>query len=289
MTEQQLEMMDDYLSNRLSAEDRSAFEQQVQADPQLAQQLNIQKDLVAGLRKARTAELKQMLNNIPVAPASGGSSMLAKVGTWTVVAGLVATGIYLFSTREEDKAPEEVTVIAEQQPEAELGVSEVPKTEPEIVPEKEEKKAPENNKQVAKKKTQVEPQPETTIPPTAKQLDVYTPEAEETDDATRKYELEQMENIKKSFVTSSIEVETDTMSKKYTFHYSFKNNKLALYGAFEKNLYEILEFIGEQKRTVVLYYKANYYLLDIEKTQPTKLSPIHDRKLLEMLKAHRGK
>jgi hypothetical protein len=81
----------------------------------------------------------------------------------------------------------------------------------------------------------------------------------------------------------------DTMSKKYNFHYVFKNSKLILYGAFEKNLYEILEFIGDEKRTVVLFYKSNYYLLDIDKTHPTKLTPIRDQKLLKMLKAHRSK
>ncbi len=74
------------------------------------------------------------------------------------------------------------------------------------------------------------------------------------------------------------------MSKKYSFHYVFKDGKLILYGAFEKNLYEILEFIGGENHTVVLFYKSNYYLLDLEKTHPTKLTPIHDQKLLKMLK-----
>ena len=63
MTEQQLEMMDDYLSNRLRADDKTAFEQQVQADPQLAQELSIQQNLVDGIRKARAVELKSMLKN----------------------------------------------------------------------------------------------------------------------------------------------------------------------------------------------------------------------------------
>ena len=79
------------------------------------------------------------------------------------------------------------------------------------------------------------------------------------------------------------------MSKKYIFHYVFRDSKLVLYGAFEKNLYEILEFIGDEKRTVVLYYKANYYLLDIAKVQPTKLTPIRDRRLLKKLQEHRSK
>lgn len=279
-------MMDDYLSNRLSAEENAAFEEQVQADPQLAQELAIQKNLVEGLRQARTAELKSMLNNIPVSPINGGSSLLTKVGTWTVVAGLVVTGIYFYSTRDQEPAQGDGKVSTEQKPETQPQVAVVPETETESTADQREEPTPPAAKPTVKK-TQPEPKQEATEPAAAKPMDVYNPEDDQVDEATRQYEHEQMENIKKSFVTSSIEVETDTMSKKYNFHYVFKNSKLILYGAFEKNLYEILEFIGDQKRTVVLYYKSNYYLLDIDKTEPTKLNPIHDPKLLKMLKAHR--
>jgi len=284
MTEQQFEMMDDYLSNRLNAEDKAAFEQQVQADPQLAQELDLQKNLVDGIRQARAVELKSMLNNVPVSPINGGSSMLVKVGTWAVVAGLVVTGIYFYSTQGEESVTGEPKTLSVQKPELKPEVAEVPETETEPATEKKEEPA----SKVEEKVKKADPQPEPSPAP-AKPLDVYVPAEEATDEKTKQYEREQIENIKKSFVTSSIEVETDTMSKKYSFHYIFKNGKLILYGAFEKNLYEILEFIGDEKPTVVLFYKSNYYLLDIEKTQPTKLTPIRDQKLLKMLKAQRGK
>jgi hypothetical protein len=285
MTEQQLEMMDDYLSNRLSADEKTAFEQQVQADPQLAQELDLQKNLVDGIRQARALELKSILNNIPVSPISGGSSMLMKVGTWAVVAGLVVTGIYFYSTRNEESTTSELNTISEQKPEVKPEVVEVPETESEsTTAEKKESSPTVTNAEEKVKKSQPEAEPTP-----AKPIDVYVPADEEVDEKTRQYEREQLENIKKAFVTSSIVVETDTMSKKYNFHYVFKNSKLILYGAFEKNLYEILEFIGEEKRTVVLFYKSNYYLLDIDKTQPTKLTPIRDKKLLKMLQATRSK
>lgn len=283
MTERELEMMDDYLSNRLSAEDKSAFEQQVQADPQLAQEFGIQKGLVEGLKQARVVELKSMLNNIPVSPVSGGSSLLTKVGTWVVVAGLVVTGIYFYSTKEEETASG-IRQIAEQTPEVQPQTEEAPETEPDTTPDQQDEPAKPVEK-VEKKKSS--PQADVTEPAPAKP-DVFVP-SEETDEATREYERAEMENIKKAFVTSSIAVETDTMSKKYSFHYVFRDSKLILYGAFEQNVYEILEFIGDEKRTVVLFYKSNYYLLDIAKTEPTKLSPIRDPKLLKMLKTHRSK
>lgn len=287
MTETQFELMDDYLSNRLNAEDKAAFENQLQADPQLAQELNIQKDLVEGIKQARAVELKSMLNNIPVSPINGGSSVLMKVGTWAIVAGLVVTGIYFYSAKE-DGTDGSKNPVPEQQPQVKPEVATEPETETETPSDKKEQQVqPVEHKEKKKKTTSIPA--ETTEPAPAKPLDVYDPSTEETDAATKRYENDQLENLKKAFVTSSIEVETDTMSKKYTFHYVFRDSKLVLYGAFEKNLYEILEFIGDEKRTVVLYYKANYYLLDIAKTQPTKLSPIRDRRLLKKLQEHRSK
>lgn len=282
MTEQQLEMMDDYLSNRLRADDKTAFEQQVQADPQLAQELSIQQNLVDGIRKARAVELKSMLKNIPVSTISGGNSILAKVGAWVVVTGLVVTAIYFYTTKDEQATIDESTIVSEQKPEIQPEAAAVPKTESEPATDKNE-----SSPIVAEKIKKPESQSEKTEPVPVKP-DVFVPSEEETDEDTQQYEREHAENVKKAFVTSSMEVETDTMSKKYSFHYVFKNSKLILYGAFEQNLYEILEFIGDDKRTVVLFYKSNYYLLDIDKTQPTKLAPIRDKKLLKMLQAHRS-
>lgn len=283
--------MDDYLSNRLNAEDKAAFENQVQADPQLAQELNIQKDLVEGIKQARAVELKSMLNNVPVSPISGGGSLLTKVGTWAVVAGLIVTGIYFYSTKEENTGEMSGPRVAEKQPEVKPETATVPDADPETTSDKREEPVQQPAEQAEKKKKTTSssaPAESTTVVP-AKPLEVYDPTKEEIDEATQRYENEQLENLKKAFVTSSIEVETDTMSKKYTFHYVFKDSKLILYGAFEKNLYEILEFIGDEKRTVVLFYKANYYLLDIAKDQPTKLTPIRDRRLLKKLQEHRSK
>ena len=287
MTEREFELMDDYLSNRLSAEDKAAFENQVQADPQLAQELNIQKDLVEGIKQALAVQLKSMLNNVPVSPINGGSNLLMKVGTWAVVAGLIATGVYFYSAKEEGTDEGLKNSLSEQQPEVKPEVAAVPEAEPETTDKKEESIQP--AEQPEKRKKTVAAPAETTLPAPAKPLDVYDPSKDEADAETKRFENEQLENLKKAFVTSSIEVETDTMSKKYIFHYVFRDSKLVLYGAFEKNLYEILEFIGDEKRTVVLYYKANYYLLDIAKVQPTKLTPIRDRRLLKKLQEHRSK
>ena len=70
------ELIDDYLTNRLTESERVAFEQQVASDPSLKADVELQKNILQGIKNARAAELKAMLNNIltsttvPVIPPS---------------------------------------------------------------------------------------------------------------------------------------------------------------------------------------------------------------------------
>jgi len=275
--EKDFERLDDYLSNRLSGEGKLDFEKKLEGDPELAREFKVQQNLVEGIRKVRTAELKSMLNNIPVTGGQTGTeSILTKTGTWIVVAGIVATSAYflLFDKNEVAEPVQEPVTIEQEKVESTQPVTVEP-AESETVPTTEP----------AKEESIVESEKETTTTttPEVKQpvLDVYDPTKEAVDEATLKHEREQLEIISKAFVTSSIAVEIDHSNRKYTFHYMFKEGKLILYGAFEEHLYEILEFISGEKRTVVLFYKTNYYLLDIDKSIPTQLSPIRDQALLK--------
>lgn len=282
--EKDFERLDDYLSNRLSGEDKLDFEKKVEADPELARELKFQQNLVEGIRKVRTAELKSMMNNIPVTGVqTGAESILTKAGTWIVVAGVVATSAYfLFFHKNEGAEPVQEPVTIEQE--------KVESTQPVAVEPAESETAPITKPVKDESSDESEKETTTTPTPEVKQpvLDVYDPTKEAADEATLKHEREQLEIISKAFVTSSIVVETDHSNRKYTFHYMFKEGKLILYGAFEEHLYEILEFISEERRTVVLFYKTNYYLLDIDKSTPTQLSPIRDQALLKKLKEYRG-
>lgn len=56
-------IVDDYLANRLTPEQRAVFEQQVAADPALRNEVAIQQAIVNGIRAARATELKNMLRN----------------------------------------------------------------------------------------------------------------------------------------------------------------------------------------------------------------------------------
>ncbi len=61
-----------------------------------------------------------------------------------------------------------------------------------------------------------------------------------------------------------------------------------LYGPFDKSLYEILEIHGDS-HAVFLWYKDNYYKLDEQQHNITRLEPITDATLVKKLKEYRGK
>lgn len=282
--ERDLELLDDYLSNRLNEHDRQAFEQKLEADPELQKEMQLQQSLVDSIRQARVAELKTMLNKIPVASIPGGqSALLTKVVSSVIVVGVVSTAVYFYFNDTTEQQPE--SPITEQaQPVETPAVPQVDQPE-ENQPEDNTVVAQgDQDNAVAKKNTEKKSESSNEPRPA---LDLFTPEEEPGDDPVLQHEREQLAIIAEAFVTSSIEVETDANNRKYNFHYLFRNGKLILYGSFEENLYEILEFIAKEKRTVFLYYKSNYYLLDVKKDTPTELVAIRDPKLIQKLKEHR--
>lgn len=282
--EQKFELLEQYLRGKLSTEEASAFEQQLNSDPELQKELNFQKEVIEGIRKARIAELKAMLNKVPVPPAAPLSSgAVAKIIGSVVIVGSISIALYFYlnsDTTEQPFIPSEEPVLQEDQPASEPDNKPDESAEPLTNKSEGEKDKPTDSKTILPKS-----QPAV---PTQPQLQVFTPSDEELREQLEK-EHRQIRIIEKGFVTSSIEVETTSESRKHNFHYAFRNNKLVLYGNFEENLYEILEFISENDRTIVLYYKNAYYLLDTDKEDPTPLVQIRDRALLDKLKKFRKK
>ena len=92
------ELIDDYLANRLQEQDRKAFEQQLDGDPALKEEVEFQQQVVHGVRQARVAELKSMLNNVPV---SGNYWSGGKIAAAVVTAGIVSTGLYFYVNENE--------------------------------------------------------------------------------------------------------------------------------------------------------------------------------------------
>ncbi|MCS6974412.1 MAG: hypothetical protein NZM13_08000 [Cyclobacteriaceae bacterium] len=282
--EQKFELLDQYLSGKLSTEEIAAFEEQLKTDVELQKELKFQKEVIEGIRQARIAELKAMLNNVPVPPASSFTSgVAAKIIGSVVVVGSISTALYFyFSSDNNNELPTPVEQVTPQEKDSGQISDNIQPAQPAETPPV--TTIPENKPEETKKKVT----PSKSEPLTQPQLQVFTPVDEEIREQIEK-EHRHLEIVEKGFVTSSIEVVTNNDDKKYSFHYAFQNRKLVLYGNFEDNLYEILEFISGNERTVVLYYKSYYYLLDTDKEEPTPLVPIRDKALLTKLKQFRKK
>lgn len=286
--EAKFELLDQYLSGKMSPEEQAAFEQQLQSDPTLQKELAFQKEIIEGIRRARVAELKAMLNNVPVPPANPlASGTVMKIVSSVLAVSAISTVLYFYLNQEKENTPAaaQQTVSATNHTDRDNQTTTNPEPKSQTpVPEQEDGQALED-KAVAKETPAGKKQPAGTSP--QPNLQVYIPETEETN------EREQLEShhariVESGFVTSSIEVERSNNTG-YPFHYAFRNRKLILYGNFEDNLYEILEFLSGQERTVVLYYKGYYYLLDTGKEEPEPLVPIINKALLQKLKRYRKK
>jgi hypothetical protein len=281
------ELIDDYLTNRLTGDEKIAFEKQVEADPSLKTDLQLQKVILESVKKARAAELKTMLQNVPI----GGSTGIAQFSVMKMAAGIIGAGLLLaalsyYFSNTGDNGPNMSTSLEDSIKKVNPNDFE-PLEEPLATTAKEEKK---NERQP---KVENKPDPKTTenpvktaAPATKPKMDLVDPTKDMLEGDSRP--LTSQQTPKKPVSTSHIKVDVLTDDKKYSFHYQFSEGKLHLYGAFDTSLYEILEINGEMHR-VFMFYKDQYYLLDENQTKAAPLQPIMDPELISKLKEFRGR
>jgi len=273
------EHIDDYLANRLGQADKQAFEQQLEGNPELREEVEFQRQLIEGVRRARALEIKGMLNNVPVGGAGWSGGQIAAA---VISAGVVVTSLYFFLNADTPTAPDVstkttdviTTPVIQADSLTDNGVN--TNEQKEIIPEESKAKAKvasatrnKTNEASAVRKPRIE-----VLDPSD---ELSSNEENSPTNATSRMEIS----------TSKMEVVTGLMDRKHDFHYQFSQGKLLLYGPFDKSLYEILEVHGDG-HAVFLFYRENYYLLDQGKTQITKLRPITDSDLIKKLKDYRG-
>lgn len=275
------ELIDDYLTNRLDEQARKAFEHQMNSDPALKADVELQSQIISGLQKARAAELKAMLNKVPIGAAPVVEFSVLKIAAGVVGAALVASALYLYLQKEPIKMPDISTSLEDsiKQQEKEKPQQEEITTTPEEKKEEkaEEKKGAESSKQENDKKAE-------TQGATKPALDVVDP----SEDLSESEGVTKTEDSKPAFTRSDLTVDVDSSNKKYASHYKFAKGKLILFGSFDKSLFEVLEINGD-KRTVFLFHKNSYYLLDESKEAISPLEAIDDKVLLKKLNEYRNK
>jgi hypothetical protein len=292
-SDRDLELLDDYISNRLHGQEREAFEDKLNQDPDLKAEYNVQARIAESLRKARAVELKNLLNNIPTSaiPVDGSSNLL-RYSAGAVIVAAIAIAIYFGSSQNDESqkvSSPEITADTAIKKEEPIQAEQItPSDEPVVPAEEAAPKTSESKKSVSPlKDTQTSTSTNKETSPTPSTVDVYDP-SNENDGSTAEVPSAVNETPVVRAEPSKMPVEVDDSNRKYNFHYRLTDGKLVLYGAFDKDLYEILEFITEEKHTVFLFYKNNYYLLDESNKNIKALTPVTDRVLLQKLKEYRS-
>jgi hypothetical protein len=287
-TERDFELLDDYLSNKLSPEEKALFEQKLNADSELSNEMNVQQELIKGIQNARIAELKAMLNNVPVTPLPnpGTTSVLVKLAVGTAVVGVIATGIWYFNNKEK-AAPAVSTIETPVVTKDSNVVGEKTEVTPTVTPDAENKEIETKQKAESGITKQEKTIKGSDVQSSTPDINVYDPTTEDSEGTKDHVNQAESEPSELGKAEPSMAVSVDRTSKDYSFHYQYKEGKLFLYGPFETNLYEIMEFFNNNKRTVFLRHKANYYLLKEVDDKIRPLAPITDPALINKLEESR--
>lgn len=279
------ELIDDYLTDRLGEAEKEGFEKQLESDPALKADVDLQRHILKGIKSARATQLKSMLNNVPVGEGLTVQFSLARMAASLIGVGIIGAALYFYLRPGEvpdlgnasaDFAKKSEQLQKKQEQDAFIPADEAEPIEESLPAEKDNDKPKVNDRNSNPPITPSENKPS---------INVADPTEELTES---KNEPATSEHHKGTISVSQIDVETDTANKRYTFHYQFASGKLFLYGPFDRNLYEILE-INSDRHTVFLFYKEDYYLLNERQIKITPLEPITDEALVKKLKEYRSK
>lgn len=272
--ERDLELLDDYLSNRMSEEDRLTFEKRLQADPDLKNEYVLQKRLIQAIKDTRAAELKAMLRQVPVPAHGTGNALATKIILGTLASLMIVAAAYWYTNRPDAEQPqepikEEKTFVPEVQPQ--------PLAEP--APNERREAAPEDQRQqpqVEQDKNQTSAGTEHSRPSLAKKPDpVQVPAPKERGPSAGDRDV------------PSTDIVTIASNESYQFHYAFSDGKLVLYGPFEEGSFEVVNLERDGERSMFLAYRDNFYRIDPAGAGIRPLETVKDQALLQQLKQQR--
>jgi hypothetical protein len=285
------ELIDDYLTNKLSEQDRKSFEQQIDADPALKAEVALQKEIIHGLKTARASELKAMLNNVPITTFNTYFSPM-RIAAGLIGAAVLATGLYFYLNTKDElppvKEPSPTTDSIDQQEQHAPEIKPSEESSP-LVNELKNSPKPAGSEENIKPSSQVEAN---AVNSNTKQeskpvIDLVDPTEDLNDNTPGTSPVKSGAN-NTTISVAKINVDVIASERKYKSHYQFLRGKLILYGNFDNGLYEIIEVNGQSSRSLFLYYKSSYYLLDETQDKITALKEISDPVLKEKLKAFRS-
>ncbi len=282
-----LEQVGAYLDGELIGDELTLFESELNSNQSLSSEVELQKELIEGIKAARKAELIARLENIPISSGAVSTGVLTKFIAGALILGGIGFGTYQFIKPEPqetivEKSLNPVKEIEEkiQDPIPSGKVEEKTETKSDDTTPNQSKVEEENEQVVIKDETEFIP--EIIVP--------VVPDPSEVIDNVIEEDLE----IPKAEIGTPDISENSTMEveivkhRRFTFHYQVKGGKLILYGKFNEEPYQIIEINVNKEKQWYLYFKENYYSIDKDMSDITPLVPLTNESLVEELEKRKN-
>lgn len=260
------ELIEDYLVGNLSEKERLEFENQLNTDPLLRKEFQLQEDIIGSIRNVRKAELKSMLNNVQVSTGPGPGLFSLKLTAGLIGAAILGVGTYFYVNREEKTNENNIEIVDDSltAEEENNGSAMVPK---ETTPEVGILGKGENGGDAVTSNEETTDNPEPTVIEKEPILDT------ETDNTIA--ENKETEEVAKEGLTSDKNPDA--------FHYQFNDNKLYLYGDFKGIPYDIITLTQDSSEQLFMYYNQKYYYLDQNQKSIKPFKLVEDSVLIKQL------
>ncbi len=277
------EKIDEYITGKLTDPEKEAFEKRIEADPTLKTEVAMQNAIVEAVKKARMAELKGMLSQVPITgvEATLGISV-TKIAAIVVSAAVLVTAT-VFYFRPDNKPVQSKSIEDSIFEKMEVPAADIPTIQPKEEPAK------------VDSSTVATPQKEAEKPKIKKisgantkvnkpKLDLIDPTKELTNENSATPETKKSNAL----VIAESHIPVEMHDKKNSFHYQFSEGKLILFGSFDKGLYEVIEVNGNA-HSMFLFYKDSYYQLNEKSKNIKPLIAIRDTELVAKLNEFRSR
>jgi hypothetical protein len=274
------------------------FENQLQSDPTLKAESNLQADVVNGLKEFRKTELKSRLDAINVGPSwfeYAQQSALMKSMGGVIVASVIGTGIYFLGEKEEvvgESTPITINAPINESTEfvLELGDEDAPENERALENPIEERKVVGKHELESDNTAKLIVENEEIQNDEVENTETYKPSFEappalaiEEDGKFNSSELDELpENSAAVEDEDPIDVTTEN-SRSNSIKYKYFDGKLFLSGDFDKAPYEILEINSSGGRRIYVYYLGTYYKVGLT-DKLIELPQVKDETIIEELK-----
>ena len=282
MSENKLDMIDDFLSGKLNSSDQSSFEDSLKNDTSLQDEVSLQKDIINSIKDVRKSELKARLNSLPTPT---GLTNLQKFGVAAVTlsAGALLT-LGLIQTTDNSLTTTSTEI-------------EVVKETPAPIIQKVEVTTPSQ-----KQNTEINAEKKQPIAAEKETLETTTSSTEETivspdlpSPSPGMYNIEDSEGVHHNTNVSpnndlSNRVKESTSNYKTTvehsskkFMYKYDGEHLTLIGDFSAKPYTVLETAKNGNKKLYLKYDNKFYGIS-ESKKAVNFNEIKNTELIIELK-----